>query len=68
MTVKLIAYLNALFAQTKVSEHNVSFVVKQNVLWLEIAIHNVILVHVRHSRDHLRTSDCSEIYMEPPPK
>ena len=46
-------YAHVLFAQAKVCQHNVSILVQQNILRLEVAVQHVVLVQESKSRRDL---------------
>ena len=54
-TTECVSLLTVLknFSQTEISEAEVTVLVHQNVLWLEIAVNNLFVVEISNSEAHL---------------
>ena len=59
-----IFFAQSLFAQTKICESNVALAVNQDVLWLDISIHNTLVMEVFKRKEGFRYVKFSPIFRE----
>lgn len=64
LTVRPITFAHVQLAKTEVAQSNVSSVVEQNVLWLQVAIDDVEAVQTLESTQQLRGVEASTIDVE----